>query len=67
MAILGYEWFQLTGMVLIPFFLATAFSSPLFRQAGLMRYHISLSRYTILLAFVHMFFALSALLLGFFP
>ena len=67
MAVLGYEWFQLTGMILIPFFLITVFTSPLFRRPSLMRYHIMLSRYTILIGLMHMFFALSALLFGFFP
>ena len=67
MTVLGYEWFQLTGMALMPLFLVTVFTSPLFRQHGLMRYHIVVSRYTISLGFIHMFFALSALLLGYFP
>ena len=64
---LGYQWFQITGMVLIPLFLATAISSPLFRRPGLMKHHIRLGKLAIALGAVHVLFALSALFLGLFP
>ena len=67
MPLLGYQWFQVTGALMVFFFLATALSSPAFRQPGLMKYHIKTGRLTILVGFVHMFFALSALLFQWFP
>ncbi len=67
MPLLGYEWFQITGLTLGLFFVITAVSSPTFRQPRLMRYHIKIGRLAILFGFVHMFFALSALFFQFFP
>jgi len=49
------------------FFISSAVSSPLFRQKDLMRYHMKIGKFTILFGFIHMFFALSALFLGFYP
>jgi len=67
MPLVGYQWFQVTGVLMIFFFLVTAFSSPAFRQPGLMRYHIKVGRLTILVGLVHMFFALAALFFQWFP
>ena len=67
MPLLGYQWFQVTGALMVFFFLATAITSPAFRQKGLLKYHMKIGGFTILVGFIHMFFALSALLLQWFP
>ena len=67
MPLFGYEWFQVTGTLMVFFFISSAFSSPVFRQPRLMKYHMRIGKFTILFGFVHMFFALSALFLGFYP
>jgi len=64
MPLLGYQWFQITGVLMVFFFLSSAFSSPVFRQKGLMKYHMRIGKFTILFGFLHMFFALSALFFG---
>jgi hypothetical protein len=67
MPLFGYQWFQVTGALMVFFFLASAITSPAFRQQGLLKYHIKIGKFTILFGFIHMFFALSALLFQWFP
>ena len=68
MPVYGLFLYQITGLYfLLPLFLATIIASPLLRQPRLMRYHIALGKYTILVGLVHMFFALSALFFGYLP
>ena len=67
MPLLGYQWFQVTGLLFGVFFIAQALTSPAFRQKGLLKYHIKLGKFTILFGLIHMFFALSALLFQWFP
>jgi len=67
MPLLGYQWFQVTGAIMVFFFLSSAITSPLFRQPRLLKYHMKVGRFTILFGFIHMFFALSALLFQFYP
>jgi len=64
--IFGQPLFVWFGLITGVFFFISAISSPVFRQPGLMKYHIKIGKFTILFGFIHMLFALSALFFGFF-
>jgi hypothetical protein len=67
MPLFGYQWFQVTGILMVFFFLASAITSPAFRQKGLLKHHMQVGKFTILVGLVHMLFALSALFFQWFP
>jgi hypothetical protein len=64
--VFGQPLFMWFGLVAGVFFFISAFSSPVFRQPDLMKYHMKAGKFTILFGFLHIALAIAAVFGGYY-